>query len=1078
MAFIKQSSIEEINQVVNIVEVVSDFVELKKVGSNYRGLSPFSNEKTPSFMVTPTKNIFKDYSSGIGGNAVKFLMEHKGMSYPEALKYLAEKYHVALEYDDTGKTISAEERKKLKETTELYQKIMDWAVVQPQKFFLKLTEDHKAKREVFENRKLNSDDVIQWQIGYTPPYSTLLRQTLLNQNRIIQAKALSLVGEQYDKLQDRIIFPIQNHLGEYVGLAGRDLSGNKKMAKFLNPSDTPLYKKEQILYGLNFAIDAIRNKGKAFLVEGYNDVIAMHKYGAENTVASCGTNINESQADLLKRFTGRVCIVFDNDAEKKDNPGLKAAIRAIQLFVKKGFDTEVVQLLPGDDPDSFSRGIYHESVTTFGLGNLLDEIAVDGIFFYADILAKQSITVTQTGEAVNELSELIANVYEEHARAVYVKEVAKMFDMPIPAIRKTVIERRKEIDKKFAKEHQFAFYQDGKKDDYELPKKLLKAGVTWDEVKDNILKYGIIIFENQTWVQKGKDAPFSFSRIANFKVEIIQHINSDSDEKSIRLVSLTNEYGTNVTFDTLSTNFVEMRSFKKMVEGRGNFRYWGQMEDYERIKHKLYEEMGDGRLIEQLGWQPEGFWAFNNAVIIDGRVEMLDDNGCFRHKGRQYYIKSGNSLYANMPEKFSNQKRMLYQPVHRPLNNYLVQMRRVHREHSFNMILHVLTTVFSDLIYDRLDFVPMMFLYGEASTGKDQLIRACQAFFGKPQPVIKMTGKANTDKGKIRKFAEFINTMVHMSEYKCVNDYIDEDLKAIWDRDGYTRADSESKYLTEEVPILSTFVGTGNEYPQTDSLITRLIVEEFVKNTFNDEEIEDYSKLKGYIDEGVSGYLVDLLNHRPLVMASYRKHYSAVQKELRSDLTNIDLADRMLNNVAALGAFIPLLQDVFPFPFTFDEWKKHIKIQLEKQSNKRNTGSVIAHFWDCFLYAIKEKQNPIHLHQEFDVNGDDLYIRFSLIYPRYKMAHFQLFRENGLSKSVLQDKLKNTDAFQGNIDSYRFGPGSKSSAFKFSLEKTGIKDDFLQILEFKESQNRYKGGGSSDDFTEPKKNNEDDDLPF
>lgn len=1087
--YIKPECVEAIRSAADIVEIIGDFVELKKSGANWKGLSPFVDEKTPSFMVSPTKEIFKDFSSGKGGDAIKFLMEHKSMSYPEALRYVAEKYHMAIEYDDTYQTLTPEEKREKEEKSAIITKMMDWAVVQYYEQLQSLPDDHYAKKEI-EKRGWSKDDLIQWQIGFSPLGSNLLRQPLVQRGRTEEGKELSLINDQYDQLQNRIVFPIQNHLGNFIGLAGRDLSGKKNIPKYINPKESELYVKDRVLYGLNFALEGIRVEKFCYLVEGYTDVIAMHKNGMENSVASCGTSLTEGQVKLLKRFTKNIRILFDNDGHKATNAGLLAAERAIEMFLKEGFNVEICVLPPGEDPDSMPRGEQAEKVKEIGLKEVLNDMSMDAILYLAKERFDEDANPSQKGESLKFVSELVAYLNEDHTREFYIKEVATIFRMGISSVRQTVSTYRRRIEKQIKSTSSRAYYQAARKDDFELPRKLLKAGVQWDDVKTNVLKYGLIEWDNNIFAQRGEEAPFRFAVVSNFCCEIIQHINSDSDEKSVRLVSLTNEHNVNITFDTLSTNFVEMRGFKRMVEGRGNFRYHGKPEDYERIKHKLYEEMGDGRLIEQLGWQPEGFWAFNNAVIIDGDVEMLDDTGCFNYKGRQYYIKSGNNLYANMPEKYGNQKRMIYMKAGAPLNNFLQQMRVVHREHSFNMILHTLCTIFSDIVYERLDFVPMMFLYGEASTGKDQLIRACQAFFGKPQPVIKMTGKANTDKGKIRKFAEFINTMVHMSEYKCVNDYIDEELKAIWDRDGYTRADSESKYLTEEVPILSTFVGTGNEYPITDSLITRLMVEEFTKNDFNSEEKKAFELLKDMIDEGVSGHMIEILKHRPLVATTYRKKFSEVQRDLKSDLGSLSLADRMINNAAALGGFIKLLQDVFPFPFTYEEWKLHIKDQLQRQSNKRSTGSVIAHFWDCFLHGISDRNNRIRLHQDFDISENTLSLKFSQVYSKYRKLHYDLFRENPLSKSVLIDKLKNTDAYAGDKASHRFGPESRSSAYQFHLDKTSFKHDILQALD----NTRLNSNGSSSagdevpkDFTSSSNDQQlnlkplekdDDDLPF
>lgn len=1060
---IKQESIDKVFQAVNIVDVIQEFLKLKKTGSNYKALSPFTKENTPSFTVSPSKQIFKCFSSGKGGNAVTFLMEHQKMNFPEAVKYLAEKYHIALEEDEQHKGLSPSEKKARQEKFDTAQKMMSWSAKQYNKFLVNLPADHKAKQEVFEKRMLDDDDIAQWGIGYSPEYSTLLRQTILENGKTELGIQLFLIGDKVDRNFDRIIFPIQDANGQTIGLAGRDLSGNKKAAKFLNPTDTILYKKETTWYGLNFAKESIRKLKYANVVEGYNDVIACHKWGASNTVAGCGTNITRSQIKILKRYTDCVRIVMDNDAHKKDNPGLRASLKLVQMFVTEGFEVEIAELPPGEDPDSLSRVFvseYKESWEHYelNLNEAFKFVSVDGLIYFAKYHKRNSHGVKALGESLSEISKLVAYVQDNFARDHYAEEVVSIFDRAKGPFLKEVNEHRKKILPVSLKSQRERFrnYSNAKEEDYQIPSVIQRAGLTWEDLKDDIVKYGLIEFMDCFYAQKGDDPPHHFQKVSNFMVEIIQHINSDSDDKSMRLVRCVNDHGVSITFDTLSTDFVEMKSFKRMVESKGNFRFTGVAKDYDRIKHKLYEEMGDGRLIEQLGWQPEGFWALNNSVIIDDEEQQLDSNGCFNFRGRKYYIKSANKIYENMPEKFANQKRCVWFEPKQDIATYFRQVKRVHREHCFNMILHTIGTVFSDLIYDRLDYYPIMFLYGEASTGKDQLIKCCQSLFGKAQAPIKITGKANTDKGKIRKFAEFTNMLVHLSEYKDVNEYIDEDIKAIWDRDGYTRADRESKYLTEEVPILSTCVFTGNYYPTTDSLLTRIVTEEFYKSDFSEDDKQAYHNLSEMIDAGVSGYLKDILKLRQEFATQFREKFKEAYKDLRSDLTNISLPDRMLGNLAVYGAVYKISNASLNLPFSYDEWRIHTVKMLKKQLDKRSTGSVVSHFWDCFIEGCKNKYQPLNHQREYSINGNELFLKFTQVFAKYKKIHYEIFREKGEAKSSILDKLKRSEAFGGSVDSFRFGPESKSSAYRFDLSKLHIKDDLLEHISYREALDKKR----------------------
>jgi len=655
----------------------------------------------------------------------------------------------------------------------------------------------------------------------------------------------------------------------------------------------------------------------------------------------------------------------------------------------------------------YKRQLYRDTYLAYGQ-SVTDEVNQEGFFFKSEILLSRSSSTQDKSDAVNDLVRITSYKADETIREYYLKHIQQQFGTGLTHIKKAVSNLIKERNKRMTDEQRKAFFQQGKEEEFELPRKFLKMGGSWADIKDDVLNYGLISYNNTLFTQQGDYDPKSkhaFREVSNFSIEIIQHINSDEDERSIRLVRMINEHGTTITYDTQSTNFVELNSFKRMVESKGNYRFRGDRTDYERIKHKLYEEMGDGRLIEQLGWQPEGFWAFNNAVIIDGKVSELDDNGCFSFKGRQYYVKSGNKLYEHMHQKFGNQKLMIYEKPVVDFNEFLARLIQVHEERAYNLLLFSIATVFSDIVYDRVRFFPLMFLYGEAGTGKDEVIAACQGLFGRPQPKIKITGKANTDKGKIRKFAEFINTPVHLSEYKNVNEYVDEEMKALWDRDGYTRADKDSKYLTEEVPILSTCVFTGNYYPVEDALLTRIIAEEFTKTSFTDEEKVNFGELKEILDQGVSGFLVDILEHRPDFSIHFRKAYNSVSKELRMDLSNIGLTDRMVNNAAVLGATYRIFEDKVSFPFTYEQWKVHVANCLQRQQSKRSMGSVISRFWDCFLEGMRDRHNGIKNYMDFSVDAGEISIRTNYVYPKYTDIHFRSFREKAPAKSSWLDKI-------------------------------------------------------------------------
>ncbi|MCH8491385.1 MAG: DNA primase [Oceanicaulis sp.] len=343
MSYIKTECADKIRESADIVKVVGRFVELKKVGANYKASSPFATDKTPSFIVSPAKQIFKCFSSGLGGDAFKFVMEHQRVNFPEALKIVGEIMAVPIEYENAEWA-----QKKAEETTkkDALREILTTAHKLYQKELQKLPDDHPAKLEI-QRRGYGKDEVIEYGIGYAPG-GPFLFDRLAKASKTREGRKLGLIGEKADKFWDRVIYPIHDRNGLLVGFAGRDVSGKKDSAKWINPIESEMYLKDKIWYGMHLARNAIDRTWKAYLVEGYNDVIAFQSNGVMNTVAGCGTAITENQMLALKKLTSHVVLALD-----PDNAGIKSALKHIPVFLKNGFRVQVLKLPV--DPDDFVR---------------------------------------------------------------------------------------------------------------------------------------------------------------------------------------------------------------------------------------------------------------------------------------------------------------------------------------------------------------------------------------------------------------------------------------------------------------------------------------------------------------------------------------------------------------------------------------------------------------------------------------------------------------------------------------------------------------------------------------------------
>jgi DNA primase len=413
---ISRETIDRIFQEVRIEEVVADFVQLKKAGSSYKGLSPWSQEKTPSFFVSPSKGIFKDFSSGKGGNAVSFLMELESMSYPEALKYIANKY--GIEVEETGEDSPPGEEVSLRETLAL---VNYFAFEQFEYNLWERPEGKQIGLSYFRERQFTDGTIRKFGLGYAlDDNHALMKAALEAGHKEEHLLNLGLVKEgnygKYDFFRGRVIFPIRNVSGRTIAFAGRTLKSDNKV-KYLNSPESELYEKSKVLYGLFEGKRAILQKDLCFLVEGYTDVISLHQAGVEYAVASSGTSLTEDQIKLIKRYTKNVSVLYDGD-----NAGVKAAMRGIDLLLQEGMQVKVVLFPDGHDPDSYAR-----SVTQEALENYLECEAKDFIDFFLQVLLPQDSAndPIQKTAASRRLVESLALIDDQISRSVYVEKCSR-----------------------------------------------------------------------------------------------------------------------------------------------------------------------------------------------------------------------------------------------------------------------------------------------------------------------------------------------------------------------------------------------------------------------------------------------------------------------------------------------------------------------------------------------------------------------------------------------------------------------------------------------------------------------------
>ncbi len=432
---IDQATIDRILDAAQIVEVVSDFVTLRKRGVNYVGLCPFHNEKTPSFSVSPSKGLCKCFSCGKGGNAVHFIMEHEQMSYPEALRYLAKKYNIEIKEREL-----TNEEKEVQSNRESMFIVNNFA----RDYFQNILKNHVDGRSIglayFRQRGFRDDIIDKFQLGFSTEGRDALAQEALRKG--FKQEFLVKTGLCYEtddhKLRDRfwgrVMFPVHTLSGKVVAFGGRVLSTeNKKLAKYVNSPESEIYHKSNELYGIYFAKQAIVKQDRCFLVEGYTDVISMHQSGVENVVASSGTSLTPGQIRLIHRFTNNITVLYDGDMA-----GIKASIRGIDMLLEEGMNIKVCLLPDGDDPDSFAR---KHNATEFQ--NFIQEHETDFIRFKAQLLMEDAgKDPMKRAELINDIVRSIAVIPEAIVRDVYIKECGQLLRIEDKLLVSEVAKRR------------------------------------------------------------------------------------------------------------------------------------------------------------------------------------------------------------------------------------------------------------------------------------------------------------------------------------------------------------------------------------------------------------------------------------------------------------------------------------------------------------------------------------------------------------------------------------------------------------------------------------------------------------
>ena len=614
---ISQKTIDKIFSTIRVEEIIGEYVQLKRAGSNFKGLSPFHDEKTPSFVVSPSKQIWKDFSSGKGGSAITFLMEIENFTYPEALRHAAKKYGIEIEED---KVEYSEEQKKAQTERELLYKIHEVANTFFQEILWENEEGKAIGLSYFKERELHDDIIKKFQLGYSPEQKDAFTKYALEkgyEKEILEKSGISIFPENtptgVDRFRERVIFPIHSFSGRVLGFGARILKSNVKTAKYLNSPETEIYHKSNVLYGLNQSKQAISKENLCLLVEGYMDVISLHQSGIENVVASSGTALTTEQIKLIKRLTENVTILFDGDAA-----GIKASFRSIDMLLAEGMNIRVALFPDGDDPDSFARKHPRDFVENF-----IKTEAKDFIDFKAEILMKEAQNdPIKKAEAIRDIVKSIGFVSNALKQEIFIKEISTKFELSEQSlfnelgVQKQIVQQHKPSERKETNVVKLEKVQ-------EILENINPLLVLEEKLVELMLKYGDYVLDRKTPENEA------------YQITVIEEIINHLDEDQCEIISPINQKI--IEEIKLGIAQSELRS--------GNF-FMTLMD--ENIVSKTADALVNP--YELSNWEKHNIYFSKEEELVDRIVKDV----VIRYK-REYIIKIINDLKHQISEENSEE---------------------------------------------------------------------------------------------------------------------------------------------------------------------------------------------------------------------------------------------------------------------------------------------------------------------------------------------------------------------------------------------------------------------------------------
>jgi len=955
---ISQKTIDAVLDAARIHDVVKDFVELRRSGSGWVGLCPFHSERTPSFHIDLRRNIYKCFSCGAGGGPVRFLMENRNMSFPDAIRHIAGLYSITVE--ETPRTLTDEQRKAAIQrenaliTLEAVQQFFEESLVAKTPAARKASA-YAAGRWTLDYCRANG-------IGYAPypkEFFEFVKQKGINFEALLD---IGMVRKKEDghysfMFANRVTIPIRDRFGRVIAYTARSIE-DKTDCKYLNSTTSCVYRKGNTVFGIEIARKAAAKADFLFVVEGAPDVLRLQSLGIDNAVAALGTEWTAAQFDAIKGLTDTLCFIPDSEVPKDGEiyaPGAMAVMKNGREAVNRGFRV-VVREIPLDngqtknDPDSF--------ITSASILSSLEE--QDFVLWYAEKAFLAPTTHLGRTEVIKEVCAMLAAIEDATLASMYLEQLIKKYkERTAWKMAYNSAQMRKRAES-------------GKEDETESERDLFS-------------RYGFFI-ANNCYCTYGKQS--EVIRLSNF---ILVPMYDIPDEGSMtRLYKIVNDLGHEAIIPLEPDDLVNLALFRKKINIAGRYVWLGKIDDLMRVEEYIFRKSESAKRIRTLGWQPEGFFAYGDGIFTD-RFIRVDEIGMVNLKDHGiFYLPAFSVMYRDNRLKFAFEKSFTY--THRAdvsMADYLKLFVEVFGDNGKVAIAFILATLFRDFIFDMFEFFPILNIFGKPQSGKSQLGKAMKGFFTNSYKPINYEGETYPAINKA--LEQTANCLVHFDEYKNSIEWRKvELLKSMWDGVGRGKMKDGD---VERVNVNCGVILSGQEMPTIDpALFTRILHLTVNKTSYTLEERRRFADLMELNRRGVCHLTMEVIAHRDRFVQDFPHFCELTSTEVvnciaRSGKT---ISDRMYMNWVVVLASFWTLERILPMPFSYENLLDICVEMLLDQHSITERSDEVASFWN-FVHVLYQEGR---LHQEGDY-------RINFRQSRLKLHGVSEAREFSEPKNIL-----------------------------------------------------------------------------